>query len=72
MIFGLIARGIVWGIEGIQLAAAGVSSVKKFAKAVGQGKLPTRSTDATDPFPLTYKDVERINQAARNAGHEKK
>ena len=70
MIFGLIARGIVWGIDAIQLVAAGASSVQKFAKAVRQGKM--KLPDETDPFPLTYKDAERINNFAKNAGHEKK
>lgn len=68
MIFGLIARGIVFAIDAIQLAADGASAVQKFAKAVRQGKL--KLPDETDPFSLTYKDVTRINQAAHNAGHE--
>lgn len=70
MIFGLIARGIYWGIGAIQLVADGVSAAKKLAKAVRQGKL--KLPDETDPFPLTYKDAERINNFAKNAGHEKK
>ncbi len=70
MIFGLIARGIVWGIEAIQLVTEGTSAAQKFVKTVRQGKM--KLPDETDPIPLTYKSVERINQAAHNAGHEKK
>lgn len=70
MIFGLIARGLVWAVEAVQLLGEGIGAGRRLVKAARQGKLPTPSVDATEPFPLTFKDASRINQAARQAGHE--
>ena len=62
------ARAVVGAV---QLVGEGVSGLWSLVQAAKRGTLPANvRLDATEPFPLTHKDAERIAEAGRRAGHE--
>jgi hypothetical protein len=65
MIWPLIRGALYAGLGAAELAV----DLYDGAKRIGRRLLPRRREDA---FPLSHKDVERIAEFGRHAGHERK
>ena len=67
---GALGRAIYWTLGAAQAAGELIGVTRRLVRSARKGVLPMQ--DDTQPIPLTHRDAERIAQAGRNAGHEKR
>lgn len=70
MILPVLARGVYWTLGGIQAVGELIGGIRRLVTTARRGLVP--HVDDSVPSPLPHRDVERIAEFGRRAGHEKK